>query len=365
MRKIVSLYVKGGDMDAGYYYRYHQYFRKMEINVRLHKMYSDWIYLHLLPASTKPFVIQVMLWGYSAGRVLTQLICDLISPPQTLIISRRLVSRWMPSPYRWILKKIAHKGVNIIWDFDDNIRESRECDKKSFDLFSTLARNIIIASPYLKNIIPARVKNKVIQLPSTDGDLYSLLTSQVRFDRESTYINQFRIIWLGTQVSLQYVEGILPQLSKAGEKLKECGKELVLTVVCDKPLKGKSDTVIIRNVKWTRESAFDELKKSHLGIMPLEVNKFTAGKGGFKLIQYLSIGLPVVATKVGINIEIVDEEVGYLIPDLNDSAWASYIVEIALNRKKWIRLSEKAREKYKEKYSFENNLKVWDNLILV
>lgn len=362
-RKLISLYVKGGNHDAGYYYRFHQYYRELKVEVKLHKMYSDWVYKKLLPASTKPFVVQGLLWIYSSIRVFLQLLEDFILPPDTLVISRRLVSRWMPSPYRWILEIIAHKGVNIIWDFDDNICESRECDKESFRLFTRISSHIIIASPYLQNLIPVDAHNKVVYLPSTDGDLYGLLTTSVCKERIDAYSEELRLIWLGTQVSLKYVEEILPLLSKAGEYLKKYEKKLVLTVVCDKPLKGKSNTVEIHNVRWTRDVAFSELKESHVGIMPLEVNKFTAGKGGFKLIQYLSIGLPVIATGVGVNKEIVDNEVGYLVSDLKDTKWIEYILDIGLNSEKWMMLSEKARRRYKDKYSFEENLKVWRDLL--
>ena len=230
-------------------------------------------------------------------------------------------------------------------------------------MFTRISSHIIIASPYLQNLIPVDAHNKVVYLPSTDGDLYGLLTTSVCKERIDAYSEELRLIWLGTQVSLKYVEEILPLLSKAGEYLKKYEKKLVLTVVCDKPLKGKSNTVEIHNVRWTRDVAFSELKESHVGIMPLEVNKFTAGKGGFKLIQYLSIGLPVIATGVGVNKEIVDNEVGYLVSDLKDTKWIEYILDIGLNSEKWMMLSEKARRRYKDKYSFEENLKVWRDLL--
>ena len=38
---LVSLYVKGGNVDAGYYYRFHQYFRELDVKVRHNKMYDE------------------------------------------------------------------------------------------------------------------------------------------------------------------------------------------------------------------------------------------------------------------------------------------------------------------------------------
>ena len=91
MARIISLYVKGGFADAGFYYRFHQYFRVMDVQVRHHKMYDDWTYTHFLPTYNKPLVILLWLWVYSASRVFVQLLWDYFSPPSIIVISRRLV----------------------------------------------------------------------------------------------------------------------------------------------------------------------------------------------------------------------------------------------------------------------------------
>jgi glycosyltransferase involved in cell wall biosynthesis len=365
MRKIVSLYVKGGDIDAGFYYRYKQYFREMDIDVRVHKMYSDWVYRNLLPVSTKPLIIQVLLWVYSAGRVYAQLISDFFCTPNTVVVSRRLVSRWMPFGCGYILNSLYQKGTTIIWDFDDNIVESKECDKRAFELFARLSKNIIIASPVLKNLIPTIFHNKIINLPSTDGELYSLVTEEVEKERLVLFQKEVRIIWLGTQVSLNYVEDVFSQIEAAGKEIKKTGRKIVFTVVCDKEPNVESEIVDVRYVKWSREKAFAELKTSHIGIMPLAVNKFTKGKGGFKLIQYISIGLPVIATGVGINNEIVDTNIGFLAENLNDDVWQKAIIKLSSDQGVWKEFSTAARLKYKESYSFEYNLEVWKKLLNV
>jgi len=50
-----------------------------------------------------------------------------------------------------------------------------------------------------------------------------------------------------------------------------------------------------------------------IGIMPLKGGDYDVGKGGFKLIQYMGMGIPVVASPIGINCEIVEDGVnGFL-----------------------------------------------------
>ena len=159
------------------------------------------------------------------------------------------------------------------------------------------------------------------------------------------------------------MESIIPLLEKAGEELKAIRKRLVLTIVCDKGINKQSQLVTIRNVTWTREAAINELKKAHIGIMPLEANEFTKGKGGFKLIQYLSIGLPVIATSVGINESIVSEDVGYLAKGLTDKIWKDGVIALSMDINKWNTYSENAIAEYLKDYSAEYNLKEWKKLI--
>ncbi|MFH1574842.1 MAG: glycosyltransferase family 4 protein, partial [Acidobacteriota bacterium] len=55
-------------------------------------------------------------------------------------------------------------------------------------------------------------------------------------------------------------------------------------------------------------------------IMPLPDKPWERGKCGLKLIQYMAAGLPVIASPVGANTEIVDDGVeGFLADDEN--AW--------------------------------------------
>ena len=214
----------------------------------------------------------------------------------------------------------------------------------------------------MESLICDEYKSKLVYLPSTDGELCSFNTRETKIKRENSYSDEFRIIWLGTQVSLKYVEKILPHLEKAGRILRNIEKKLVLEVVCDAPLVSKGRDLVIKNTKWTREAAWKSLKQAHVGIMPLEINSFTKGKGGFKLIQYLSIGLPVIATKVGINEMIVDETVGYLTIGLDDTKWTDAIVEMSSDLDVWKKMSEKVQERYNERYSFSSNLEKWELL---
>ena len=57
-----------------------------------------------------------------------------------------------------------------------------------------------------------------------------------------------------------------------------------------------------------------------IGIMPLPDEPWARGKSGYKLVQYMACGLPLVASPVGVNSSIVEDGVsGFLAADI--AAW--------------------------------------------
>ena len=89
----------------------------------------------------------------------------------------------------------------------------------------------------------------------------------------------------------------------------------------------------------------------------------TQGKGGFKLIQYLSVGLPVISSAVGINTLIVNSDVGFLCDNLDTYQWSDAIIKLADNSCKWENMSVNEYNLWLEKFSFNNNLRIWRSLI--
>jgi len=65
--------------------------------------------------------------------------------------------------------------------------------------------------------------------------------------------------------------------------------------------------------------------------MPLSDNDWARGKCGFKILQYMGAGIPIICSPVGINKEIIKDGVnGFLADTLDD--WYNKLSELIKNR---------------------------------
>jgi len=65
--------------------------------------------------------------------------------------------------------------------------------------------------------------------------------------------------------------------------------------------------------EWSLEMEIEQLYSFDIGIMPLRDSPWEKSKGGYKLLNYMSVGLPVVASQIGINKELIQDGInGFL-----------------------------------------------------
>lgn len=110
----------------------------------------------------------------------------------------------------------------------------------------------------------------------------------------------------------------------------------------------------VQFVEWSQESELSFIQSLDIGIMPLDHSPWSQGKSGFKLIQYMSCGIPVIATPVGANLDIVDHGVNGLFADSDDD-WHKSIKTLINNHNLRQKMGENGRAKVEKKFS----LKVW------
>lgn len=365
VRNHISAYVKG-DANTPDYYRIHQYLNRME-NARIsyHLMLPGRIYHKFVPIREHHIVLVVLLYMIIYGRTVWALLKDAICPPDFIVINRRIMPRKALFPAWPLIKIIRRRGkTRIIWDFDDDVVSLGECSKSDFSKMSEYAHHIVVTHQHLASLVAPAYQEKIHILPTTDGDLYKTFKQQdVSQNRKKTLERQINLVWVATSVNLVFLETIIPQLDKTAQVVKETlGKSLRLKVVCNSPLNHQCRHLAVENVRWTRQAAIREMQEAHIGIMPLIDNDIARGKGGFKLVQYLSIGLPCIGTDVGFNKAVIEPSYGRLIPPGNISEWTQAILLLS-DEKTWENYSTNAYQAWEEKFSFDHNFSFWKRLL--
>jgi glycosyltransferase involved in cell wall biosynthesis len=111
--------------------------------------------------------------------------------------------------------------------------------------------------------------------------------------------DEIRLVWIGSRSTLPYVETHLPALEQATQNV----PGLKLMIIADATL--RSPVLPIEFHPWSPETEAQALLHGDIGIAPTPLDEWTIGKSGFKIVQYMAAGLPVIASPVGANAELV------------------------------------------------------------
>ena len=103
-------------------------------------------------------------------------------------------------------------------------------------------------------------------------------------------------------------------------------------------------------VDWSEATEVAEVQRMDIGIMPLLDRPFERGKSGYKLVQYMACGLPVVASPVGVNAEIVaDGASGFLASSLEE--WRQALVRLLDDATLRLSMGQVGRQRAEHAYS--------------
>lgn len=157
--------------------------------------------------------------------------------------------------------------------------------------------------------------------------------------------------WIGSRSNLRFITGIeRPLAAFLGDH-----PDSRLRVVCDRP----PDFKMIppkswEYVKWTAESEVAMTQGMDVGLMPLEDSDWARGKCAFKMLQYMSVGLPVVVTPVGVNQELLElDELGF--GPKSDNEWYDDLKKLYADRVLGEGMGAAGRAIVEENYSIEVN----------
>jgi glycosyltransferase involved in cell wall biosynthesis len=110
------------------------------------------------------------------------------------------------------------------------------------------------------------------------------------------------------------------------------------------------------------ETEADALVEGDVGIAPTPDDRWTRGKCGFKIIQYMAAGLPVIASPVGANAQIVrHNETGFLATTTEQ--WIEAIRQLAADVGLRRQLGRAGREWVEREYAIDRAVQTWADLL--
>jgi len=154
--------------------------------------------------------------------------------------------------------------------------------------------------------------------------------------------------WTGSHSTLKYLDSLVPVL----QKLESTYPQLRLVVIAD-----KKPSLAVRSLTflpWLEDREIEDLLQVDIGIMPLSDDVWTRGKCGFKALQYMALGIPAVASPVGVNTEIIDHGVnGFLcVTEEEWLAWLRTLIDSPTLRKE---MGQQGRRTVIDHYSVLSN----------
>lgn len=219
---------------------------------------------------------------------------------------------YFPPFFEWLLNRFK---IPYVVDYDDAIFHNYDMSPSIYvrkflggkiDSVMRNAKCVVAGNDYLAY--------RAIKAGAMDISVVPTVVDISRYQvRSGNTASRLTIGWIGSPSTEKYVVGIREALVSASQQY--CFRLVLM---------GASSEVVnelpgldVEVLPWSEDHENDFIQSLDIGIMPLIDGPWEKGKCGYKLIQYMACGVPVIATPVGVNVKIVfDNKCGLLAADL-------------------------------------------------
>lgn len=152
--------------------------------------------------------------------------------------------------------------------------------------------------------------------------------------------------WVGHSDNLRYLEALADPLRELARR----HPGLRLIAVADRP--PRIDGIDVEFRRWSLEQEVACFRGMRVGLMPLADDAWSRSKCAFKAIQYMALGLPAVASPVGMNREVIDDGVNGFLPS-DSSGWVDTLDRLLADDGLACRIGEAGRRTVEARYALD------------
>lgn len=256
-----------------------------------------------------------------------------------------------PPVFEWIFATVLKK--KIIYDFDDAIWTSDRASeswllkavkwRSKISSICSWSYRVSCGNRYLCDYAQ-RFNGRVQLNPTTIDMTYHMSDHSTRTADNSEII----IGWTGSSSTVKYLNEIEHILRRIEDQFPQVRFHFIADKAPDLKLR-RMDFF-----PWNPNTEISDLQRFHIGIMPLPNDEWSRGKCGFKLLQYFALEIPAVASEVGVNGDIIDQnQSGFLCT--TETEWHDALTKLIIDRSKREQFGAVGKKQVEKNYSVESN----------
>lgn len=256
-----------------------------------------------------------------------------------------------PPVLEWLIARVFKK--KIIYDFDDAIWIRNYSSANSVARWLKFHKKVGGICRYAYKVATGNFF--LAEYAKQFNDHVEVIPTTIDTENHHNRIKSVRsrqpliIGWTGTHSTLIQIRQIEKELDELQQTI-----PFELHIICNEDPGFTS--LKYRYIKWSQQSEIEDLLAFDIGVMPLRNTDWERGKCGFKALQYMALGIPVVASAVGANNDIITHENdGMLVSPDRPDLWITLLSRLLESAELRARLGLEGRTTVVNRYSVISN----------
>lgn len=247
----------------------------------------------------------------------------------------------------------ARVARSLVYDIDDLIFLGHSSTANKMIAWIKGKRKMITLMKHADHVITCTpVLDRFVQKYNTHTTDISSTINTDAYVPVNPYTNDKKLVlgWSGSHSTAKYLHLLTPVLQKLREKY-----DFTLLVMGDANF--RMEGIEVEAVSWSEAMEIPTLQRMDIGLYPLPDEPWVYGKSGLKALQYMALGIPTVAEKLGqdhANHRVIEHAVSGFLAHTEEE-WITCISSLIENPQLRKSIGVAARKRVVEYYSVHAN----------